>query len=43
MLSKLKIAREECIEAESWLKLFLNVGTIDEVVFRFLRNLCGRI
>ncbi len=43
MLSKFKIARKECIETESWLKLLLSVGSIDEAVYRKQRNLCGRI
>lgn len=43
MLSKFKIARKECAETESWLKLLLNTGGIDEQTFKTLRNLCGRI
>ena len=43
MLSKFKIARKECIETESWLKLLYSAGTITEDVFRKYRNLCGRI
>ena len=43
MLSKFKIARKECAETESWLKLLLNTGAIDEMTFKNLRNLCGRI
>ncbi len=43
MLSTFKIARKECIETESWLKLLYSVGTITEDVFRKYRNLCGRI
>lgn len=43
MLSKFKIARKECAETESWLKLLLNSGVIDEASYRSLRNLCGRI
>lgn len=43
MLSKFKIARKECIETESWLKLlFANQG-IDEPTYKKHRNLCGRI
>ncbi|MBO4573068.1 MAG: four helix bundle protein, partial [Clostridia bacterium] len=40
---KLKIARKECIETESWLKLMFNSGMIDDQSFKDLRNLCGRI
>lgn len=43
MLSKLKIARKECIETESWLKLLFNTKVVEEVEFKKLRNLCGRI
>ncbi|MBQ2254122.1 MAG: four helix bundle protein [Clostridia bacterium] len=43
MLSKFKIARKECVETESWLKLLYNANAIDEATFKFHRNLCGRI
>ena len=43
MLSKFKIARKECVETESWLKLLFHTNTIDEETFKGLRNLCGRI
>ncbi len=43
MLSKFKIARKECVETESWLKLLFNTGVIDESTFKTHRNLCGRI
>ena len=43
MLSKFKIARKECAETESWLKLLYNTKTIDEETFKNYRNLCGRI
>ena len=43
MLSKFKIARKECVETESWLKLLLSSGSIDEETFKKYRNLCGRI
>ena len=43
MLSKFKIARKECVETESWLKLLYSTSTIDEVTFKKYRNLCGRI
>ena len=43
MLSKLKIARKECFETESWLKLLFSAGYIDEEIFKEKRNLCGRI
>ena len=43
MLSKFKIARKECVETESWLKLLNANGSIDEDTFRKYRNLCGRI
>ena len=43
MLSKFKIARKECAETESWLKLLYNTKVIDEATFKTYRNLCGRI
>jgi len=43
MLSKLKIARKECIESEGWLKLLHANQSIDETTFKKQRNLCGRI
>ncbi len=43
MLSKFKIARKECAETESWLKLLYNTNVIDEATFKTYRNLCGRI
>ena len=43
MLSKFEIARKECAETESWLKLMLSLGGVDEVTFKKYRNLCGRI
>ena len=43
MHSKLEIARKECAETESWLKLIFASGVIDEETFKSYRNLCGRI
>ena len=43
MLSKFEIARKECMETESWLKLLLSSSDIDETTFKRYRNLCGRI
>ena len=43
MLSKFKIARKECVETQSWLKLLLSTNVISEETFKPLRNLCGRI
>lgn len=43
MASKFKIARKECVETESWLKLLYSVNAIDEITFKKYRNLCGRI
>ncbi len=43
MLSKFKIARKECVETESWLKLLYSNNSIDEEAFKKHRNLCGRI
>ena len=43
MLSKFEIARKECMETESWLKLIFSSGYIDESIFKKHRNLCGRI
>ena len=34
MLSKFEIARKECIETESWLKLIFSSGCIDETTFK---------
>ena len=43
MLSKLKIARKECLETEGWLTLLHKSNYIDDAVFKGLRNLSGRI
>ena len=43
MLSKFKIARKECVETESWLKLLHSSEATDEATFKKYRNLCGRI
>lgn len=43
MLSKFEIARKECMETESWLKLIFSLGIINEEMFKKYRNLCGRI
>lgn len=43
MLSKFKIARKECVETESWLKLLNANGSINEETYKKYRNLCGRI
>ena len=43
MLSKFEIARKECMESESWLKLLYSSNEIDEAMFKRFRNLCGRI
>ena len=43
MLSKFKIARKECVETESWLRLLFSSDSIDEETFKKYRNLCGRI
>lgn len=43
MLSKFKIARKECIETESWLKLMWSTNIIQESEYKVHRNLCGRI
>lgn len=43
MLSKFKIARKECVETESWLRLLYSSNAIDEITFKKYRNLCGRI
>ena len=43
MHSKFEIARKECAETESWLKLIFSSGAIDEQSFKNHRNLCGRI
>ena len=43
MHSKFEIARKECAETESWLKLLYSTSAIDEQIFKSYRNLCGRI
>ena len=43
MLSKFEIARKECMETESWLKLLLSSSDINDLAFKRSRNLCGRI
>ena len=43
MQSKFKIARKECVETESWLKILFSNNSIDEETFKKYRNLCGRI
>ena len=43
MLSKFKIARKECVETESWLKLLYSNNSINDETFKKYRNLCGRI
>ena len=43
MLSKFSISLKECSETEGWLKLLFNSNSIDEITFKSLRNLCGRI
>ncbi|MBP5618273.1 MAG: four helix bundle protein [Clostridia bacterium] len=43
MIAKFKIARKECAETESWLKLLYGTGYIDETTYKSHRNLCGRI
>ena len=43
MLSKFEIARKECMETESWLKLIYSSGNINQDTFKKYRNLCGRI
>ena len=43
MHSKLEIARKECAETESWLKIIFASGVISEEFFKANRNLCGRI
>ena len=43
MLSKFKIARKECAETESWLKLIFSSGSLGEETYKKHRNLCGRV
>lgn len=43
MHSKLEIARKECAETESWLKLLFSTEEMNEATFKNFRNLCGRI
>ena len=39
MLSKFKIARKECAETESWLKLLYNTNVIDRAYFIILNKI----
>ena len=43
MLSKFEIARKECMETESWLKLIFSSGSLGEETYKKHRNLCGRV
>ena len=43
MHSKFEIARKECAETESWLKLLFASEVVTEETFKKYRNLCGRI
>ena len=43
MLSKFEIALKECSETEGWLRLLHNTNIIDEEMYKYHRNLCGRI
>ena len=43
MLSKFEIARKECFETESWLKILYSTRSINEDMYKSYRNLCGRI
>ena len=43
MHSKFEIARKECAETESWLKLLFASEVVAEETFKKYRNLCGRI
>ena len=43
MLSKFEISLKECNETEGWLKLLYNTEAIDDLTYKNLRNLCGRI
>ena len=40
MHSKFEIARKECAETESWLKLIFAFGAIDEQTFKILSSKC---
>lgn len=43
MVAKFEIALKECAETESWLKLLTKSNYIDDTLFKYYRNLCGRI
>ena len=43
MLSKLKIAKKECFEAEGWLQKLFDNNYIDEIIFKSIRNKAGTI
>ena len=40
---KLEIAQKEAFETENWLAILWKSGIIDESVFKFFRNKCGKI
>ena len=42
MLSKFKIARKECVETESWLKLLYSTNSIEEETFNSLLEICDK-
>ena len=42
-ISKLQIALKECYETEYWLKLFEKTNIITDVVYKELKNECGKI
>lgn len=43
MISKFEIALKEAYETEGWLKVLFERGSIKEIEFKNMRNLCGRI
>ena len=43
MLSKFQIARKECYETEGWLQILKDNNYINEIEFKKLRNLAGKI
>ena len=40
---KLEIAQKEANETETWLNVLCKSGIIDELIFKSLRNKCGKI
>ena len=42
-ISKMQIALKECYETEYWLKLFVKTNIITDIVYKEVKNDCGKI